>query len=492
MSQNKYDCSTNRKVVKGSIHNISDDVMKKLPELLANPLVIAEPTDNSIYDGNNRYVVTIDALDNDNNPINVIIDYDWTGNKINIIPSVYGKEEFDSYLKTCIKQNKIIYTNKKVLTSRTRVQFPRGSKNFNNIITDKEDIINSIVKNNLQNNPNNVYYQSAYHGTKVRGLENTGFDLSYALSGEGAMAHGYGVYTAKNKDVSEGYRKKLAQAPANINPLYKQLYLNGGKSNVIKHIQDSLDTLKQAFNNAKNNNEKKEYAENIKNLEKQISIIEDFEDDNLGQLYEVDIPEDDVMLDEDLLISKQPKKVQEALEDLFFDEFGVIMNNSKSITKKRDTLRISIRDKYREIDKLENKTYPFEKRTVEQQIEIEDKQKEYRKLQRIYNTLGRLTATSLNKNTNGKNIYICLNDIFGSSKKVSKLLNEYGIKGIKYNGHQDGECYVVFDDKAVQVLNVNASMQLLSCIGYLVNHQKKKKRKRYYEKNYYTLDCRKL
>ena len=33
--------------------------------------------------------------------------------------------------------------------------------------------------------------------------------LSYAFSGEGALAHGYGVYTAKNKDVSESYRENL-------------------------------------------------------------------------------------------------------------------------------------------------------------------------------------------------------------------------------------------------------------------------------------------
>ena len=74
----------------------------------------------------------------------VIVDYDWTGNKINIIPSVYGRNKFDSYLKSCIEQNKIIYANRKVLTSRARVQFPRGSKNSSNIIIDKEDIVNSL------------------------------------------------------------------------------------------------------------------------------------------------------------------------------------------------------------------------------------------------------------------------------------------------------------------------------------------------------------
>lgn len=41
---------------------------------------------------------------------------------------------------------------------------------------------------------------------------------------------------------------------------------------------------------------------------------------------------------------------------------------------------------------------------------------------------------------------------FNPFERTSKLFNEYGIKGIKYNGRQDGECYVIFDDKAVNIL----------------------------------------
>lgn len=212
MSQNKYDCSTNRKTIKGSIHNISDDVMKKLPELLANPLVIAEPTDNSIYDGNNRYVVTIDAIDNDNKPINVIVDYDWTGNKINIIPSVYGREEFDIYLENCIKQNKIIYTNKKVLTSRTRVQFPRGSKNSNNIITDKEDIINSIVKKF-----SNIHYQfigkdGAKENSTLFNLYNTAIKMESAGSLPIQIKNATGWF----KGIDGKWRYEISDADAKI------------------------------------------------------------------------------------------------------------------------------------------------------------------------------------------------------------------------------------------------------------------------------------
>ncbi len=58
-----------------------------------------------------------------------------------------------------MSENKIIYTNKKVLESQTRVQFPRGNKNSNNSITDKEDIIKAVYKN-----APNIFYQSVKQG----------------------------------------------------------------------------------------------------------------------------------------------------------------------------------------------------------------------------------------------------------------------------------------------------------------------------------------
>jgi len=37
--------------------------------------------------------------------------------------------------------------------------------------------------------------------------------------------------------------------------------------------------------------------------------------------------------------------------------------------------------------------------------------------------------------------------------RVSKGLNTYGCKGISYNGRLDGECVVVFDNKAIDILS---------------------------------------
>ena len=47
---------------------------------------------------------------------------------------------------------------------------------------------------------------------------------------------------------------------------------------------------------------------------------------------------------------------------------------------------------------------------------------------------------------------IYLNNDKQKFEMASKRLNSLGIKGITYDGRQDGRCYVVFDDKAVKVL----------------------------------------
>ena len=71
------------------------------------------------------------------------------------------------------------------------------------------------TKNKSINNKN-FHAQPAYHGGAK---DYDRFDLNYALTGEGAMAHGYGVYLAKNKNVSEVYREFLSSH--NINEFEK-------------------------------------------------------------------------------------------------------------------------------------------------------------------------------------------------------------------------------------------------------------------------------
>ena len=51
-----------------------------------------------------------------------------------------------------------------------------------------------------------VFYQLGYHGSPYFF---DGFTLAHIGSGEGAQAHGWGLYFALSRAVAEGYRKKL-------------------------------------------------------------------------------------------------------------------------------------------------------------------------------------------------------------------------------------------------------------------------------------------
>lgn len=249
-------------------------------------------------------------------------------------------------------------------------------------------------------NPN-IYFQSAYHGTPHRFDE---FSTENIGTGEGAQAHGWGLYFAENKEVSEEYRRKLSGNKIvydgkelehkyhtwaydnGYNREEQELYYVLNRINEIKNEEKlTLEQAKDKFiKNYESRNKlltfMKKHLEIAKGLD--ISKI----DFRQGQLFEVDVPENDVLLDEDLLLDEQPEKVQKSIEKLL-EENSWIQN-------------------------------------------------------RIDNALD---------NVNGKMFYSIIAREDGA-KEASLLLNEYGIKGITYDGQRDGRCYVVFDDKAVKVL----------------------------------------
>lgn len=54
--------------------------------------------------------------------------------------------------------------------------------------------------------------------------------------------------------------------------------------------------------------------------------------------------------------------------------------------------------------------------------------------------------------TSGEAVYARLQYLLGSAKAASGLLSKHGIKGITYEGNEDGRCFVIFDDKDVSVV----------------------------------------
>lgn len=259
-----------------------------------------------------------------------------------------------------------------------------------------------------------VYFQAAYHGS-AKDFDN--FDLSYALSGEGAMAHGYGVYTAKNKDVSEEYRKTLAQSLKNAKydgvPLSKteltKLHYAISEKLYLKGKDEALKELELLRKQSEKNKDKEGFLgrssrEFLENYNGQLELLNSVDESkitgvNKGQLFEVDIPEDDVLLDEDLPLNEQPEKVKKAI-------FNYMKDNT-------DIYNMSVIKNYNEFPESSDGKWFYKEVAFNERLK--------------------------GANDTGK-------------KEASLLLNKYGIKGIKYDGRQDGECVVVFDDKAVEII----------------------------------------
>lgn len=73
--------------------------------------------------------------------------------------------------------------------------------------TGKLNYADKLFFNNEQTDAE-TYFQSAWHGTPH---DFDTFDLGAIGTGEGAQAHGWGLYFAANKGVSEEYRARLAK-----------------------------------------------------------------------------------------------------------------------------------------------------------------------------------------------------------------------------------------------------------------------------------------
>ncbi len=239
--------------------------------------------------------------------------------------------------------------------------------------------------------------QLAYHSTGFNDpiLK---FSLDHVGEGEGAQAHGYGLYFALAKAVAQGHREKLSKGSLyEINDQDSYDFRRSLEEEAIefsgerrKRIYDRLaafdvwyahnnvDDVKEAYDNGEITLGayrwfNKEVKPNIRSL---------------GGLYLVDIPEDNVMLREGARFSEQSPEVQEALRKVI------------------ETLK----------PKSVNSLYEY-----------------------------------LKDEGDARNFYKGLTKLLGSAKEASELLNKHGIRGMRYNGQQDGECAVVWDEESIKI-----------------------------------------
>ena len=236
-----------------------------------------------------------------------------------------------------------------------------------------------------------VYHQKAYHGSPYTFDH---FDLGAIGTGEGAQGHGWGLYFAQDKQIAKAYKDTLSHNMYGDNDLmFNEEALNKLYSTLSDkaHTEADYDKLSVIENilithtedDVLNNSDEMFDAEAVKwwKNQREIYLNKEYKE---SSLFEVDIPEDDVLLDERRNINEQPKKVQQAVR-------------------------------------------------------------------KMYRSLG--YKTSALKYVTGKEFYDTVAAEKGGQKEASEFINEHGIKGITYDGGNDGKCFVVFDDKAIRIIN---------------------------------------
>ena len=435
------------------------EVLNQLPKKIANPIAIFknyDPVTKQVIP--NEYVVVLDAYANNKQGINasgeniqVVIKNTtvfngrkktWQANKIKTITP---RRNANWYINQLNNGNLVYWNTKKInrLVTSNRQQIAQlGTKQFifNNSIPNEKDLDKLRKKHNYQ------YYQSAWHGSPH---DFDTFDLGAIGTGEGNQVHGWGLYFAKDKKVSKQYKDVLSKLQgSNKSSLFKVEIPNETEllpeqhpiSGYGRYVRDSLKNGLHKMSD--------EQLERFTSL-----LIKYHKDAIIGDKW---VNKYTHFIDVGYIISElhnknktinDINKIQKRNVDRFLKSVG-IDENIDTIASNDELLK-NVYEKFR------YELYPeYEK---EKQLEREREEKVISNVKT--DVYGALEKT----NIVGKQLYSFLSHALGNdehfnlynvknAKKASEFLNSIGIKGIYYDGEQDGRCYVVFDDKAIKVI----------------------------------------
>lgn len=368
--------------------------------------------------------------------------------------------------------------------------------------------------------------QKAWHGTPY---DFERFDIGKIGDGVGDQVHGWGLYFAKDRKISEAYKEVLgADAGAVIvdGVTYKiddegdwataagqKLIDNDPLEFVLdtfdamsgsKNKESAIKSLKERIAGTKRTANTENY---IAKLEEAINIIEkaDVKYENTSRLLKVEVPENNVLLDEQKTFINQNKNVQALLKNTIeslndarsmkfwenllnlklkaFDNAGKVQFKIDGFNKLADgigkllesnsntfgyrTLARSL-ERYgyskEEIEKLksdgeyrnqEQQKLRSQAAALEEELE-RAKAEDAAAKEKVINQAKADISGTLGGMFTGNKIYDALAKAVGEEdynwRGASELLNEHGIKGIAYEGMKDGRCFVVFDDKSIDII----------------------------------------
>ena len=256
--------------------------------------------------------------------------------------------------------------------------------------------------------------QTVWHGSPYKFDR---FSNEAIGTGEGAQAHGYGHYAAKNKNVAQNRyaidRIEYKNLPEDINRRMEVI----GVENTKKELRD----LQKHYENLMGQEgwgagARKDFINKLSEIQTSLESL-DNPIQNKGQLYKLSIPKDDVMLREGATLAEQPKLLNR-----------LDINNTDNVEQEMANL----------LDYIKNNksNLPSE--------ELNNLRKQYSDLS--YKKM--LNDPQLKSEA----YYEALTDSLGSEQLANEYLLDKGIKGISYNGGIDGEANVIFNPDDIDII----------------------------------------
>ena len=417
--------SNGKRILSGHNDTVSIDMLKQLPNTIANPSAIFSA------DNGKKIIIITEVIGLNGKPIMMPILLNKYNNRgdYHVVQSYYARNTNIAYYDLLLGGD-LIYINKERLSNNPKNQPPwlggiKLSRSFINSIPNETDLDNLRKKHNYQ------YYQAAWHGSPH---DFDKFDLGAIGTGEGNQAHGWGLYFAKKKSVSKNYQKVLSKRLGTTSPklfkveipdektmLDEDKYFKEQNKDVVNKIVSAVNDLdidkrKALLSHYK---EHPSYPVN-KEYEKILGKIQSI---NQDREYITDALVNNV--------SKIKEKIaREAATEYGYNFDELKADNTFEMAKKL-------------IGEINEKLSALEK---EKEVEgAKEKIKEDKILESIGDTFTKTPYT-------GRDVYVALSKAFGGDKGASEFLNSTGVKGITYDGYIDGRCYVVFDDKAIKVI----------------------------------------
>ena len=449
------------------------DIQEKHPEITLNeleqlPFALVDPV--AIFKSSTvKDSIVVMAEMKADNGLNVVIPMQLNKTKRNntivysLVNSVYTKDTVENKWYQDYLENPEfgtpLYINEQKVTNwylAEGLSLPQAKYHISDFFD--VSIPNEKDLDKLRKQYNYQYYQAAWHGSPHDFDE---FDLGAIGSGEGNQVHGWGLYFAKDKKVSDLYRRELSLIhDVDKGTLFK---VDVPDTKTMIDEQQSLNILsketKQNLNAAINA---------LPEQEKEV-FINEYTNSPLFNHY----------------AKKEIDKLNSEFNQLN-DEYYLLKNKylDKYLEGELNTITQRNLNRFAEkynIDLKALKENPNSIKDIKNQLDtmwfnaFKENGMAGKKYREVY--WGKYKndfSTLLNDGgINGRDFYMALSKALGGAKQASEHLNEYGIKGITYIGEQDGRCYVVFDDKAIKVIekynqSINGMTQINSPTDRLI------------------------